>query len=200
MSMNTHAARPGSLFLTRTDRVLCPAHRTNTDTLHPVSQASVRTVSRTLAHHAQSLSAGTPALPPSLANHRTKRPALRSPPYGARLGPAGVAAPRPQATSLSAPAALAPAPAPSAPCLSPPGPLPAVKLQLQQRLGPLRMAVQAPHGGCGGSWRPRRPGPRPGREPPTPARGGRIPGPRPDPQPGDLITRHAIAWATTSAY
>ena len=45
---------------------------------------------------------------------------------------------------------------------------PAVKLQLQQGLRPLRVAVQAPHGGRGGSWRGRARGTRADTRPPAP--------------------------------
>lgn len=122
------------------------------------------------------------------AGHSARR---RSPP---------AAAPRPPAPSPARPAALLPAPAPQPAQPRPPAltrrPSPAVQLQLQQRLGPLRMAVQAPHGGCGGSWPP---APGPGRAEDRPLLPGAAGSQGLGPTTRGWSPATRSPWATTSA-
>lgn len=99
------------------------------------------------------------------------------------------------------PAPRSRAPGPRTPARTLPArPSPAVQLQLQQGLRPLRVAVQAPHGGRGGSRRGRALGTRADTRPPAPglpaarpARGARpsarrsppLPAPSPSPRPAE---------------
>lgn len=157
-----------SLILTRTNSGPgSGCTHTITATLHtlspPPSLTHILTVSRTPAHpapqplwHTLTLTALAGSNKP--LHNNTGRGSLTNPQHTTRncataevlLAPCPAS---PFPCSLS-PGPLARAPAPTPPPSRPRprlGPLPAVKLQLQQRLGPLGVAVQAPHGGHRGS-------------------------------------------------
>lgn len=128
-----------------------------------LSHTHILTVSRTPAHPApQPLWHTLTALAGSNKplHNNTGRGSLTNPQHTTRnCATAGVLLAPPPCPASPFPCSLCPGPLARAPAPTPPpsrppprlGPLPAVKLQLQQGLGPLGVAVQAPHGGRRGS-------------------------------------------------
>lgn len=125
MSMNTHTSRPGSIcFSHAQDRVLCPAHRTNTDTLRPPCLTGVRPDG--LANSRTPTAKASPWRTRVPRHHSAQRPlSVAHPPRrAAGPGPRRGAPPTGDLPQPSPPPSL-PAPVPSAPPASArPGPYP----------------------------------------------------------------------------